>query len=332
PAALCRRAAPQGPMEDVPAAPLLPARYWWEELRRTTRMPRWKEQCGSRLVCAPPPPSLPQLLWAPSCLLQRFSLPEVLIPLEEARAEWEKTSGPFHKQRVVEHCGIFRALFKGATFTPWVTQRLECSQEDKHPVLVCCGNMVTVSEVCEGSWEQRWAFLSDTSNGVFLLTNSPGNAIESGKEICCYSPPFPAVGTGCHCFIFLLLQPDCPVDFSKGVWQTPCHSLKMGTLSTFDFSRKREAAVTPAGLACFQCQWGSSITWVFHQLLGEKCSVWGCGRGPVCGPGHGPYVWRRGSVGELWLWALAWAWHLSGSCSRTGWVQSEPSSIKLTAG
>ncbi|NXF63736.1 RM38 protein, partial [Ciccaba nigrolineata] len=201
-------------------------------------------------------------------------LQTVLIPLEEARAEWEKTSGPFHKQRVAEHCGIFRALFKGATFTPWVTQRLECSQEDKHPVLVCCGNMVTVSEVPPAvSYEADKGFLwtwlltnpgkrmdIERSKVFVFRTNSPGNAIESGKEICCYSPPFPAVGTGCHCFIFLLLQPDCPVDFSKGVWQTPCHSLKMGTFSTFDFSRKREAAVTPAGLACFQCQWGSSIT------------------------------------------------------------------------
>uniref|UniRef100_A0A8D0ERJ2 Uncharacterized protein n=1 Tax=Strix occidentalis caurina TaxID=311401 RepID=A0A8D0ERJ2_STROC len=346
------RAAPQGPMEDVPAAPLLPARYWWEE--EFTFFPH---MIFSPLSEEPKTDiSLPHKLLQAKEIKERKKilrenhqnaevegavwLQTVLIPLEEARAEWEKTSGPFHKQRVVEHCGIFRALFKGATFTPWVTQRLECSQEDKHPVLVCCGNMVTVSEVppavsyeADKGFLWTWLLPNPGEYKVFVFrTNSPGNAIESGKEICCYSPPFPAVGTGCHCFIFLLLQPDCPVDFSKGVWQTPCHSLKMGTLSTFDFSRKREAAVTPAGLACFQCQWGSSITWVFHQLLGEKCSVWGCGRGPVCGPGHGPYVWRRGSVGELWLWALAWAWHLSGSCSRTGWVQSEPSSIKLTAG
>lgn len=118
-------------------------------------MPRWKEQHGSGLVRAPPPP-LPALAALgpqppPAAFL---SLSAVLIPLDEVRAEWEKTSGPFHKQRVAEHCGIFRDLFKGATFTPWVTLRVEYSQEDEDLVPVYYGNMVTPSEVREGSWEQ----------------------------------------------------------------------------------------------------------------------------------------------------------------------------------
>lgn len=78
----------------------------------------------------------------------------MVIPLDEVRAEWERTSGPFHKQRVAEHCGVFRDLFKGATFTPWVTLRVEYSQDDEHFVPVYYGNMVTPSEVCEGSWGQ----------------------------------------------------------------------------------------------------------------------------------------------------------------------------------
>lgn len=31
--------------------------------------------------------------------------------------------------------------------------------------------------------------------------------------------------------------------------------------------------MTPAGLAFFQCQWDSSVTWIFHQLLSKKCTV-----------------------------------------------------------
>lgn len=77
------------------------------------------------------------------------SLPAVLIPLDDVRAEWERTSGPFHKQRVAEHCGVFRDLFKGATFTPWVALRVQYSQEDEHLVPVYYGNMVTPSEVRE---------------------------------------------------------------------------------------------------------------------------------------------------------------------------------------
>lgn len=83
-------------------------------------------------------------------LLQRFSLSAVLIPLDEVRAEWEKTSGPFHRQRLAEYYGIFRDLFQKGTFTPWVSLRVEYSQEDEHLVPVYYGNMVTPTEVCEG--------------------------------------------------------------------------------------------------------------------------------------------------------------------------------------
>jgi len=153
-------------------------------------MPRWKEQRGSGLVCASPPPSRPaRPLWVPSCLLQRFSLLAVLIPLDEVRAEWEKTSGPFHKQRVAEHCGIFRDLFKGATFTPWVALRVEYSQEDEYLVPVYYGNMVTPSEVREGRWEQprprgkpggfcRMLLTSIIHSGRFLFQGS------GVKEMC----------------------------------------------------------------------------------------------------------------------------------------------------
>lgn len=73
------------------------------------------------------------------------------------------------------------------------------------------------------------------------------------------------------------------------------HSLKMRTFSTFDFYRKHEDAMTPAGLAFFQCQWDSSVTQVFHQLLSKQCSVpglEGSARGLEHGPvGHTPGQW-----------------------------------------
>ncbi|KAK2511240.1 hypothetical protein Q9233_017113 [Columba guinea] len=65
-----------------------------------------------------------------------------LIPLDAVRAEWEKSSGPFHKQREAEHCAVFRDLFRGGTF-PRVTLRVQCSQEDEHAVPVCYGNMAS---------------------------------------------------------------------------------------------------------------------------------------------------------------------------------------------
>lgn len=68
------------------------------------------------------------------------------------------------------------------------------------------------------------------------------------------------------------------------------HSLKMRTFSTFDFYRKHEDSMTPAGLAFFQCQWDSSVTWVFHQLLSKRCSGGERCTGPVRGWGVPPRV------------------------------------------
>ncbi|XP_074702983.1 large ribosomal subunit protein mL38 isoform X2 [Strix aluco] len=288
---------------------------------KESRKPRWWKTYRQH-TCPPPEPktdiSLPRdkLLQAQerkerkkilrenrqSAEMERAArLRTVLIPLDEVRAEWEKTSGPFHKQRVAEHCGIFRDLFKGATFTPWVPLRVEYSPEDEYLVPVCYGNMVTPSEASsppavsyEADKGSLWTLLLTNPDGHlrdadseylhWLVTNIPGNDIKSGKEICHYLPPFPARGTGYHRFVFLLFKQDCPIDFSEDVRPVPCHSLKMRTFSTFDWYRKHEDAMTPAGLAFFQCQWDSSVTQVFHQLLDMREPVFELVRPPVYHP------------------------------------------------
>lgn len=64
-----------------------------------------------------------------------------------------------------------------------------------------------------------WTF-SEINVFVFR-TNIPGNDIKAGKEICHYLPPFPAMGTGYHRFIFLLFKQDRPIDFSADVRPKP---------------------------------------------------------------------------------------------------------------
>ncbi|NXP05152.1 RM38 protein, partial [Thinocorus orbignyianus] len=328
-AALCRRAAPLGPMpnEDIDVSNL----ERLEKYRSFTRYFKLAEK-ESRKPCwwktyrqhTDPPPEPKTDISLPHGRLPRAKkikerkmilrenhqnaemeraarLQTELIPLDEVRAEWEKTSGPFHKQRVAEHCGIFRDLFKGATFTPWVNLRVEYSQDDEHLVPVYYGNMVTPSEASsppavsyEAGKGSLWTLLLTNPDGHlrdadseylhWLVTNIPGNDIKLGKEICHYLPPFPAMGTGYHRFIFLLFKQDCSIDFSEDVRPTPCHSLKMRTFSTFDFYRKHEDAMTPAGLAFFQSQWDSSVTWVFHQLLNMREPVFEFVRPPVYHP------------------------------------------------
>ncbi|KAK2536986.1 Mrpl38 isoform B [Columba livia] len=328
-AALCKRAAPLGPMpnEDIDVSNLEALekyRSFSRYLRlaeKESRKPHWWQTARQHSSPKPEPKtdiSLPRekLLRAKEIKARKKILREnrqnaemeraarlrtALIPLDEVRAEWEKSSGPFHKQRVAEHCGVFRDLFRGATFTPWVTLRVEYSQEDEHVVPVYYGNMVTPSEASsppavsyEADKGSLWTLLLTNPDGHlrdthseylhWLVTNIPGNDIQSGKEICHYLPPFPAMGTGYHRFIFLLFKQDRRVDFSEDVRPTPCHSLKMRTFSTFDLYRKHEDAMTPAGLAFQQCQWDSCVSWVFHQLLNMREPVFEFVRPPVYHP------------------------------------------------
>ena len=59
------------------------------------------------------------------------------------------------------------------------------------------------------------------------------------------------------------------------------YQLAQRTFHTFDFYKKHQDAMTPAGLAFFQCRWDDSVTHIFHQLLGifglffwqENCSL-----------------------------------------------------------
>ncbi|NXH15935.1 RM38 protein, partial [Bucco capensis] len=328
-AALCKRAAPLGPMpnENIDVSNLEALEKYRSFTRyfrlaeKESRKPCWWRTYRQHTYPQPEPKtdiSLPRgkLPRAEKIKERKKMLREnrgnaemeraarlrtVLIPLEEVRAEWEKTSGPFHKQRVAEHCGIFRDLFKGATFTPWVPLRVEYSQEDEQLVPVYYGNIVTPSEASnppEVSYEAEkgslWTLLLTNPDGHlrdtdseylhWLVTNIPGNDIRSGEELCHYLPPFPARGTGYHRFIFVLFKQDCPVDCREDIRPVPCHSLKMRTFSTFDFYRKHEDAMTPAGLAFCQCQWDSSVTWVFHQLLNMREPVFEFVRPPVYHP------------------------------------------------
>lgn len=56
------------------------------------------------------------------------------------------------------------------------------------------------------------------------------------------------------------------------------YQLAQRTFRTFDFYKKHQEAMTPAGLAFFQCRWDDSVTHTFHQLLGKGLVVrqaWG---------------------------------------------------------
>lgn len=69
------------------------------------------------------------------------------IPLEAVRAEWERTCGPYHKQRLAEYYGLYRDLFHGATFVPWVPLHVAYALGEEDLIPVYHGNEVTPTEV-----------------------------------------------------------------------------------------------------------------------------------------------------------------------------------------
>lgn len=86
----------------------------------------------------------------PHCASQwHYSFP-VRIPLEAVRAEWEKTCGPYHKQRLAEYYGLYRDLFHGATFVPRVPLHVAYAVGEDDLMPVYYGNEVTPTEVIAG--------------------------------------------------------------------------------------------------------------------------------------------------------------------------------------
>ncbi|XP_062976390.1 large ribosomal subunit protein mL38 [Elgaria multicarinata webbii] len=234
----------------------------------------------------------------------------LLVPLDDVKAEWEKISGPYHRQRVAEHYGLYRDLFDDATFVPRVLLRVEYNQDEEHIMPVYHGNVVTPTEAFnppkvsfEAAEGSLWTLLLTNLDGHlrdtdmeyihWLVTNIPGNQIEAGNEICHYFPAFPAKGTGYHRYVFLLFKQLQPIDFTEDVRPTPCHSLKMRTFKTFDFYKKHQNHMTPAGLAFFQCQWDDSVTRVFHQLLNMKEPVFDFVRPPKYHPKQKKFPHRQ---------------------------------------
>nr|XP_027811564.1 39S ribosomal protein L38, mitochondrial [Marmota flaviventris] len=223
------------------------------------------------------------------------------IPLEAVRAEWERTCGPYHKQRLAEYYGLYRDLFHGATFVPWVPLHVAYAVGEEDLMPVYHGNEVTPTEAAqspevtyEADEGSMWTLLLTNLDGHllepdaeylhWLLTNIPGNRVTEGQETCPYLPPFPAQGTGFHRFAFLLFKQDKPIDFSEDTRPSPCYQLAQRTFHTFDFYKKHQEAMTPAGLAFFQCRWDDSVTQTFHQLLDMREPVFEFVRPPPYHP------------------------------------------------
>ncbi|KAL6031285.1 hypothetical protein STEG23_022474 [Scotinomys teguina] len=70
------------------------------------------------------------------------------ISLEAVRAEWERTCGPYHKQRLAEYYGLYQDLFHGATSVPRVSLQVAL-------IPVYYGNEVTPTEASQAPEQDK---------------------------------------------------------------------------------------------------------------------------------------------------------------------------------
>ncbi|XP_015675198.1 39S ribosomal protein L38, mitochondrial [Protobothrops mucrosquamatus] len=205
-------------------------------------------------------------------LEQASWLKTLQIPLDDVRAEWERTSGPYHKQRLAEHYGLYRDLFDNALFVPRVLLKVEYNQNEDYVMPVYYGNVVTPTEAFN---TPEISFEADEGTlWTLLLTNLDGHLSDGNLEYVHWLVTVIKGRKGrSPCPMVAMQKEDkfvvAGIDFTEDVRPTPCHSLKMRTFKTFDFYKKHQSDMTPAGLVFFQCEWDNSVTNVFYELLSK---------------------------------------------------------------
>ncbi|XP_076024039.1 large ribosomal subunit protein mL38 [Genypterus blacodes] len=221
------------------------------------------------------------------------------IPLERVQDTWERTGGPFHVQRLADHYGVFRDLFPMAIFLPQVPLRVSYGQDAGGQVHY--GNRLTPTEAAsvpqvsfEAEDDSLWTLLltcpdehlvdGEAEYLHWLVGNIPAGAVQAGEELCHFLPPFPSKGTGFHRYIYILFKQEALIDFGPDSRPSPCHSLVDRSFKTVDFYRRHQDAMTPAGLAFFQCQWDESVSATFHDTLNMREPVFEFVRPPVYHP------------------------------------------------
>ncbi|XP_014644764.1 PREDICTED: 39S ribosomal protein L38, mitochondrial isoform X1 [Ceratotherium simum simum] len=317
---LSRRTAPLGPMpnEDIDVSNLerLEKYRSFDRYRRRAeqeaRAPHWwrtyREHFGEesdpkdKIDIGLPPPKVcrtQQLLERKRVLRElRASVEEeraarlrtASIPLEAVRAEWERTSGPYHKQRLAEYYGLYRDLFHGATFVPRVPLHVAYAVGEDDLMPVYHGNEVTPTEAAqapevtyeadEGSmWTLLLTNLEPTSRATGWLKDR--RHVPTCPPSLLEAPASTALPSYSSSRTSRLTSPGTPGPHPGNLIYTPHthppqglrpasqkhYQLAQRTFHTFDFYKKHQEAMTPAGLAFFQCHWDDSVTQVFHQLL-----------------------------------------------------------------
>lgn len=103
---------------------------------------------------------------------------------------------------------------------------------------------------------------------LYFSTNIPEGEVSKGQTIVPYLQPLPFKGTGYHRLVFILYKQEKKIDLSENQMKD-LKNLDSRTFSTFDFYKKHQDLLTPAGVSFFQAKYDDSVRDVFHKSLGK---------------------------------------------------------------
>lgn len=99
-------------------------------------------------------------------------------------------------------------------------------------------------------------------------SNIPNGDVSKGETIVPYLQPLPFKGTGYHRAVFVLYKQNEKVDLSSYKISN-ANELDSRSFYTYDFYKKYQDVITPAGLSFFQSKYDDSVREVFHTKLGN---------------------------------------------------------------
>ncbi|KAJ8363600.1 hypothetical protein SKAU_G00124310 [Synaphobranchus kaupii] len=207
-AALCRRAAPLGPLpnEDIHLKDVESldkyrsyTRYlktaeeankktvWWKTYRQYLKQEKGNNDLELVDIGLPHrrPSRIKQLKERMRLMKESQSNPELekamrhhtfRIPLDRVKAEWERTNGPHHLRRLANHYGIYQDLFPGAHFIPRVMLRIAYGEEASAQVHF--GNHVTPTQAAAAP---HVSFEAEEDSLWTLLLTSPDEHLQDSE-------------------------------------------------------------------------------------------------------------------------------------------------------
>ncbi|XP_003373910.1 phosphatidylethanolamine-binding protein [Trichinella spiralis] len=216
------------------------------------------------------------------------------LDLETIEEENSQGSEPMLVKQMAEHYGIFRDLFHSMVyFYPIVPLKILFPIDNETAYRVYYGNILKPKEVksaplvsFKAEPNTYWtlmavnldgnAYENDTEVLHWFVCNIEAGQLETGEVISPYLQPLPFRGTGLHRVAFLLFKQTHPFleHLSEFKETIKADTLAGRSFSVSRFYKRLEDVITPAGLAFCQCEWDSSCTACFHDILNMKEPVY----------------------------------------------------------